>query len=127
MKKLHTLLIPVLLAVLGTAAWAAPHLEIVSGKEWMGSNMEQKRAYLFGVGNVLQLERGMVGDSYQEMRGSSIVPVLLDGLSGVPLDKIVMQLDQYYADNPAQSKRSVIEVLYLEMALPNLCQLGQGV
>jgi hypothetical protein len=120
MKKLHTILIPVLLAVLGTTAWAAPHLEIVSGNEWVSSNMEQKRAYLFGVGNVLQIERGMVGDGYQDMRGSSIVPVLLDGLSGVPLDNIVMQLDQYYADNPAQSKRSVIEVLYLEMALPNL-------
>ena len=120
MKKLHVILIPLLLAALGTTAWAAPHLEIVSGKEWVGSSLEQKRAYLFGVGNVLQIERAMVGDSYQEMRGSSIVPVLLDGLSGIPLNDIVMQLDKYYADNPAQSNRHVIEVLYLEMALPNL-------
>jgi hypothetical protein len=121
MKKLHTLLIPVLFAVLGTTAWAAAeHLEIVSGKEWVSSSHEQKRAYLFGVGNVLQIERAMVGDGYQDMRGSSIVPVLLDGLSGVSLDNIVMQLDKYYADNPSQSKRPVIEVLYLEMALPNL-------
>ena len=120
MKKLQALLIPVLFAVLGTAAWAAPHLEIVTGTEWTDSSLEQKRAYLFGVGNVLQIERGMAGDGYQDMRGSSIVPVLLDGLSGVPLDNIVMQLDKYYADNPAQNKRPVIEVLYLEMALPNL-------
>jgi hypothetical protein len=120
MKKLHTLLIPVLFAVLGTPAWAAPHLEIVTGTEWTDSSLEQKQAYLFGVGNVLQIERAMAGDSYQDMRGSSIVPVLLDGLSGVSLDTIVMQLDKYYADNPDQSKRPVIEVLYLEMALPNL-------
>jgi hypothetical protein len=121
MKKLHTLLIPVLFAVLGTTAWAAaPHLEIVTGTEWTDSSLEQKRAYLFGVGNVLQIERAMAGDGYQDLRGRSIVPVLLDGLSGVPLDNIVMQLDKYYADNPAQSKRPVIEVLYLEMALPNL-------
>jgi hypothetical protein len=120
MKKLHTLLIPVLFAVLGTTAWAAPHLEIVSGEEWVGSSMEQKRAYLFGVGNMLQIERAMAGDGYQDSRGRSIVPVLLDGLAGISLDNIVMQLNKYYADNPAQSKRPVIEVLYLEMALPNL-------
>jgi hypothetical protein len=120
MKKLHTILIPILFAVLGTTAWAAEHMEIVSGKEWMGSNMEEKRAYLFGVGNVLLIERAMAGDGYQERRGSSIVPVILDGLSGVPLEGLIMQLDNYYVDNPAQSKRAVIEVLYLEMALPNL-------
>ena len=62
MKKLHTLLIPVLFAVLGTTAWAAPHLEIVTGTEWTDSSLEQKRAYLFGVGNVLQIERAMAGD-----------------------------------------------------------------
>jgi hypothetical protein len=39
MKKLHTILIPILFAVLGTTAWAAEHMEIVSGKAWMGSNM----------------------------------------------------------------------------------------
>ena len=120
MKKMHTLLIPILLAVLGTTAWAAEQMEIVSGTEWVGSSHEQKRAYLFGVGNVLQIERAMAGDGYQDLRGSSIVPVLLDGLSGVPLDDIIIQLDQYYADNSDQSTRPVIEVLYLEMALPNL-------
>ena len=76
--------------------------------------------YLCGVGNGWQSERAMAGDGYQDLRDNSIVPVLLDGLSGVHLDTIVMQLDKYYADNPAQSKRSVIEVLYLEMTLPNL-------
>ena len=68
MKKLHTLLIPILLAVLGTTAWAAEHMEIVSGTEWVSSSHEQKRAYLFGVGNVLQIERAMAGegDGYQD-------------------------------------------------------------
>ena len=120
MKKIHTLLIPVLFALLGTAAWAAEQMEIVSGTEWVSSSHEQKRAYLFGVGNILQIERAMAGDGYQDQRGNSIVPVLLDGLSDVPLDDIIHELDHYYADHPDQSTRPVIEVLYLEMALPNL-------
>ena len=120
MKKLLILLLPVLLAVSGTAAWAAQDLAIVTGEHWVSSSLEQKRAYLFGVGNVLEIEQAMAGDDYESMRGRSIVPVLLEGLSGVGIANIVTQLDKFYVDHPDQATRPVIEVLYLEMALPNM-------
>jgi hypothetical protein len=120
MKKLLTLLLPVLLAVFGATAWAAQDLVIVNGEHWASSSLEQKRAYLFGVGNVLEIEQAMAGDSYKDMRGRSIVPVLLEGLSGIGIANMVTQLDKFYAAHPGQAKRPVIEVLYLEMALPNL-------
>lgn len=120
MKKLLTLLLAVLLAVPGITAWAAQDLVIVNGKHWVSSSLEQKRAYLFGVGNMLEIEQAMAGDNYEDMRGRSIVPVLLEGLSGTSIANIVTQLDKFYVDHPEQAKRPVIEVLYLEMALPNL-------
>jgi len=122
MKKLLILLLPVLLAVSGTTAWAAQSedLVIVNGEHWVSSSLEQKRAYLFGVGNMLEIEQAMAGDHYEAMRGHSIVPVLLEGLSGVGIANIVTQLDKFYTDHPDQATRPVIEVLYLEMALPNL-------
>jgi len=120
MKKLSILLIPIFFAVFSMAAWAAPDLEIVNGEHWKSSSMEQKRAFLYGVGNVLEIEEAMAGDNYEAMRGRSIVPVLLEGLSGTSIDDMVTQLDQYFAKHPEQSKRSVIGVLYTEMAKPNL-------
>jgi len=120
MRRLLTVLLPVLLAVSGATAWAAEDLVIVNGEHWVSSSLEQKRAYLFGVGNVLEIEQAMAGDEYEVRRGRSIVPVLLDGLSGVSIANIVTQLDKFYADHSDQIKRPVIEVLYLEMALPNL-------
>ena len=120
MKKLFTLLLPVLLVVLGTTAWAADDMVLVNGKHWVSSSMEQKRAFLFGVGNVLEIEEAMAGDDYEAMRRRSIVPVLLEGLSGTSVENMVMQLDKFYADHPDQTNRPVIGVLYLEMALPNL-------
>ena len=120
MKKLLTLLLPVLLTVFGTTAWAAEDLVIVTGEHWASSSLEQKRAYLFGIGNVLEVEQAMAGDDYESMRGRSIIPVLLDGLSGVSIANIVTQLDKFYADHSEQINRPVIEVMYLEMALPNL-------
>ena len=47
-------------------------------------------------------------------------PVLLNGLSGVGIPDLVAQLDTYYAGNPEQLKRPVLEVLYIEMALPRM-------
>ena len=120
MKKLFTTILPVLLLVLGPTKWAAADLEIVTGKHWTGASLEQKRAYLFGIGNVLEIEEAMAGDAYEDMRGRSIVPVLLEGLSGTGIANLVTQLDEYYADHSDQIKRPVIEVLYIEMALPNL-------
>ena len=124
MKRLTVLLLPILLAALCINAWAgqesAADLTIVTGEHWVGASLEQKRAYLFGIGNVLEIEQAMAGDAYQEMRGRSIVPVLLEGLSGVSIADLVTQLDEFYADHPDQIERPVIGVLYIEMALPRL-------
>jgi len=120
MKKIFTILLVVLFSVIGTTAWADQDLVIVTGEHWVDSSLEQRRAYLFGVGNVLEIEQAMAGDDYEAMRGRSIVPVLLEGLSGNSIASIVTQLDKFYADHPDQVTRPVLEVLYIEMALPNL-------
>lgn len=124
MRSLLVLSLSFFLAALSLAAWAAPQpaddLQIVTGEHWVNASLQEKRAFLFGVGNMLEIEQAMAGDSYEEMRGRSIVPVLLEGLSGISIADIVMQLDAFYAGNPDQIARSVLEVLYLEMALPRL-------
>lgn len=124
MKRRTCLLLPLLLMALSITAWAdknpAADLTIVTGEHWVPASLEQKRAYLFGVGNMLEIEQAMAGDQYQAMRGRSIVPVLLEGLAGVGIGDMVMQLDKFFADRPDQIKRPVIEVLYIEMALPRL-------
>jgi len=120
MKKLLTLLLPVLLVLSGTTARAEPDMVLITGEHWVKSSLEQKRAFLFGIGNVLEIEEAMAGDEYESLRGRSIVPVLLEGLSGTSVANIVAQLDTFYASHSDQVNRPVIEVLYLEMALPNL-------
>ena len=120
MKKLSILIVSLAFAMLSTFAWSGQDLEIVNGEAWVDSSLEQKRAFLFGVGNMLEIEQAMVGDDYEAMRGRSIVPVLLEGLSGISITDLVIQLDNYYAKHPQKMDRAVIEVLYLNMAIPNL-------
>lgn len=124
MKKLPFLYLSVLLVVLCAPAWGgqppASDLTIVTGEHWTGAALAEKRAYLFGVGNILEVEQAMAGDDYAAMHGRSIVPVLLEGLSGTSIADIVAQLDKFYADHPGQTSRPVLEVLYIEMALPRM-------
>jgi hypothetical protein len=126
MNGMYRLFLPMLLAAFCSVTLAgqqpAKDLEIVNGDHWVAAELDEKRAYLFGVGNVLEIEQAMAGDSYAGMRGKSIVPVLLDGLSGMSIADIVAQLDQFYASHPDQTKRPVLEVLYLEMALPKMAR-----
>ena len=129
MKRLSAISLAILLIALSTTAWAADQpsgdLPIVTGVHWVDSSHEQKRAFLFGVGNMLEIEQAMAGDDYEAMRGRSIVPVLLEGLSGTSIEKIVTALNEYYAVHAAQISRPVIEVLYIEMALPNIKPSGK--
>ncbi|MDX2417345.1 MAG: hypothetical protein QNK19_07780 [Xanthomonadales bacterium] len=120
MKKIITLIISLMFFVLSTSAWCAADLEIINGGHWVSSSLEQKRAFLFGIGNMLEIEQAMAGDHYEAMRGHSIVHVLLEGLSGISIADLVMQLDQYYAERPENMNKAVIEVLYVDMAKPNL-------
>jgi len=120
MKKSSILLIAFVFVMLNTSAWSADDLEIINGGHWVTSTMEQKRAFLFGIGNMLEIEQAMAGDHFEAMREHSIMPVLLEGLSGISIADLVMQLDKYYAQHPQNMKKAVIEVLYVDMAKPNL-------
>lgn len=128
MKSLSAILLAVLLVAFSATAWAeqaSSDLPIVTGVHWVDSSHEQKRAFLFGVGNMLEIEQAMAGDDYEAMRGRSIVPVLLEGLSGTSIENMVMALNDFYADHADQINRPVIEVLYVEMALPKMKSSGK--
>jgi hypothetical protein len=120
MKKLSTLIVFFVFFMFSGSVWSNEDLEIINGGHWVSSSMEQKRAFLFGVGNMLEIEEAMAGDNYEAMRGHSIMHVLLEGLSGISIADLVVQLDKYYAEHPKNMKKAVIEVLYVDMAKANL-------
>ncbi|MGD8956570.1 MAG: hypothetical protein PVJ03_04500 [Chromatiaceae bacterium] len=124
MKRLCLSFLAIMLAAMSSVVWStqpAPEdLPLVTGEHWTTADMAQKRAFLIGIGNVLEVEQAMAGDNLMAMRGRSIVPVLLNGLSGVGIPDMVSQLDSYYSGNPEQMNRPVLEVLYVEMALPRM-------
>ncbi len=125
MKRIALMVASISLLLLCTSAWAGgkedPDLVIVTGEHWTTASRDEKVAYLFGIGNMLEIEQAMQGKNPSKLiRNNSIVPVLIKGLSGLSTNKVREMLDQWYKKRPAQLKRSVIEVLYTEFALPNI-------
>ena len=111
--------------LLCTVVWGGekedPDLVIVTGVHWTTASRDEKVAYLFGIGNMLEIEQAMQGKNPAKLiRDHSLVPVLIKGLSGLSTNKLREKLDQWYKKRPGQLKRSVIEVLYTEFALPNI-------
>ena len=125
MKRISFAAICLSLLIFSSLAWGGgkedPDLVIVTGAHWTTSSRDEKVAYLFGIGNMLEVEQAMQGKNpSRHTRKNSIVPVLIEGLKGTSITKVREMLDQWYEKNPGQRNRSVIEVLYTEFAIPNI-------
>ena len=125
MKRISIMATCLSLLLLSSLVWGGenqdPDLVIVTGAHWTTSSRDEKVAYLFGIGNMLEVEQAMQGKNpSRHIRNNSIVPVLIEGLKGTSITKVREMLDHWYEKNPGQRNRSVIEVLYTEFAIPNI-------
>ena len=106
------------LAPVSSAARAA-EIPLVTGEHWTQSNEQQKRAYLIGIANVVQVEAAY-GRTSPASDSQSVVPRMNKGLDGQTLDSVREALDKWYAANPSRQQRPVIETLWFELVAPGL-------
>jgi len=106
------------LAMLCTGARAAT-VPIVTGEQWTTSSDEARKAYLIGIANLIDIERAYYGAN-RPSDAQSFVPRFARGLQGQTLDSVKTGLDRWYAANPGQLQRPVIETIWFEMVLPGL-------
>jgi hypothetical protein len=95
-----------------------PDMPLVTGSHWVQSTDELREAFLYGIGNILEMEQAMHDDAISSK--NSMVPVLIKALSPMSLDQVKDSLTNWYAGHPEQAERPVVEVLYVEIALPRL-------
>lgn len=93
-------------------------MPIVTGEHWTKASEGEKKAFLVGVGTMLVAERAAQGNPPPPL-SKSLIPTLATGLSPFTFVQVMQKIDAYYADNAAQLKRPVIEVIWYELAVPN--------
>jgi hypothetical protein len=97
----------------------ADEVPLVTGRQWVESTDQAKKAYLVGIANVVQVERAYEANT-GPTDGQSLLPRMAKGLRGETLDSVRDKLDRWYASNPGQLQRPVIETIWFEMVLPGL-------
>jgi hypothetical protein len=113
----------VLLLVAGGVGWsgieaAEPSSQLLIGQLWQQMSPDSKVAYVWGIANLVELERALMVAPPAESR--SFLPLLIKGLSGKPINDVVRQIDAYYQTHPDQLQRSVVDAMFQAVVLPTL-------
>ena len=111
-RILAALLISASLAV-SPAAPQSPAHDLVTGKHWQGSTVQERRAYLIGVSNVISV--GARVDTRQG-REDTFALHAQKGLDGMRLDAAVSAIDAWYKAHPDQLDKPVLSVIWRELA-----------
>ena len=97
----------------------AADIPVITGEQWTASSAEVQKAYLIGIANLVQVETAYYAGNPPK-DAQNFVPRLAKGLRGQTLDSLREGLNRWYAGNPDQLQRPVIETLWFEMAVPGL-------
>jgi hypothetical protein len=129
MKKLPALVAcSVILLVLGAFpapfAESASEAQLLSGNLWQTLSRDNKIAYIWGIGNLVELERINLGPQPLEPPTTkdrkSFIPYLMYGLSGIPIEEIVTHIDAYYTAHPDQRSQPVLDAIFQAVVKPRL-------
>jgi hypothetical protein len=109
----------VMAAALASASARADEVPLVTGEQWSKSTEQLKKVYLVGLVNVMQVETAYHA-AKPPADDQSFIPRFAKGMKGQTLDTVREGLDRWYAANPSQLQRPVIETIWFEMVVPGL-------
>jgi hypothetical protein len=107
--------------VFASVSAADRELPIVTGEHWTGASEQQKKSFLIGMATMIEIEQEAQGQNPpQIVRDHSFIPQLSEGLSHYTITTAMQAINEWYAKNPDQVARPVMEVIWFELTLPNL-------
>jgi hypothetical protein len=119
--KLHSYLRFILSAcclLLILSGLARAELPIATGEHWTTATEREKKAFLLGFATMAKIEYEIQGTS-PPPDDKTFIQLMVKGLSKYNLTSAMEAIDAWYAANPDQLKRPVIEVIWFELTLPN--------
>jgi len=118
---LKIVLICMLFGVLisGVSAKEEIKAPLLTGETWVQMSQDQKSAYIWGAGDIIDLEQEIM-EIYPELKRDSFVSKAVEGIGDVKISDIVSTVDSYYRDNPDKINLSVIRVVWDTMIKPNI-------
>ena len=100
-------------ALFAMPAGAQEAHRLANGDDWQKSSLEQRRAYLIGVSNVISV--GARADTRQG-REETFSLHAQKGLDGMHLEAAVTAIDAWYKAHPDQLDKPVLSVIWRDLA-----------
>ena len=105
----------------GVAQAQTQEIPLITGEHWTKSTEQNKKAYLVGMTNMLQVEIAyQAGNTLPDSQ--TVVPRFAKGLKGHTLDGAIAKVDAWYARNPGRMQQTVVETIWYELVVPGLKQ-----
>lgn len=95
------------------------YLSPISLNDWQNSSSQERRAFLAGFVNMLQMEAAWQGENALSI-SESTVSTWMRGLSGVTIPEMETALDNYIVKRQGKLDRSVVEALGRMYVKPKL-------
>jgi hypothetical protein len=93
---------------------------VVTGKHWVDSTEREKKAFLIGMGTIIEIEQEVQSKNPTSEKARSFIPTFVAGLSQYSITDVMNELDNWYQANPDKLDRPVIEVIWSELVMPNV-------
>ncbi|SRR5512135_1666507 len=94
-------------------------MPLLTGDTWQKMTQDEKVAFVWGMGHVATMERD-AAEQYPELKKESFAMKLCSGIAGIPMNRIVGNVDSYYRDNPGKTTDPVIKVIWDSFVVPKL-------
>ena len=92
--------------------------QLLTGELWQQMSAEAKVAFVWGVGNLVDLDAAQAGTAGASEWSS--IPTLVRGLRGTPINEVVRYVDAFYATHQGELDRPVIDAIFQTVVLPAL-------
>lgn len=103
---------------------AANEIKPVTGVQWSSATETEKKAFLYGLGTMIQLEHELAVQQKLPSDRKSLVPTFVQGLKGTTLMEVMNYVDTYYQQHPGRLDRPVVEIIWTDLAVPRQQQAG---
>jgi hypothetical protein len=94
-------------------------MPVLTGDVWQFMSSDAKVAFVWGIGHVATIERQMT-ELHPELHREGFSAKLAEGLVGVPMNSIILEIDTYYKKNQDDLKAPVMEVIWDEIVKPKI-------
>jgi hypothetical protein len=119
--SLNTVLICIFLAAGSSGVLAKEEIKapLLTGTTWINMSQDQKAAYIWGAGDIIDLEQEIM-EIHPELKRESFVTKAVECIGDVKINDIVSTVDSFYKENPDKVNLSVIRVVWDTMIKPNI-------